>query len=385
VGLAASHSLRHSLWKEERPAVSGAAAVVERFQCHRCHDAPGKLVPAVTRKHCVHCHQEILAGARDGDYDPAVIARWKQNIRSLVLVPGLTGVERLRRGWLVSFLQKPHELRPGLDACMPRLRITTADAAAIADYFIPESPPEPPMTLGDPGHGRAVFVANGCGQCHQFSGASVEELARTKVAVVRLAPDLRHARERLSARSLVAWLRDPATVKADAAMPRMPMTEGEILDVAAFVLETELAPPPPPGPLPARLAPLARRVAFEEVSKRVFKRTCWHCHSDPEPVGGDGGPGNTGGFGFKGCGLDFGSADAIRRGGRVEGAPLDILGSDASGGGPRLVAALMARHVEVAGGEVPGVLGMPLGLPPVSLDDIQLVETWIAQGAKGPE
>jgi mono/diheme cytochrome c family protein len=382
LGLGVSYAQRNAAGREERPAVTGAAAVVERFQCYRCHDAPGKLVPAVSRKHCVHCHQEILAGDRDGEFEPAVTAGWKERIHSLVLVPSLTGADRFRRDWFVAFLRNPHELRPDLGASMPRLRVTPSDAEAIADYFFPAIAPEPPLTLGDPERGRALFVANSCGQCHRFTGAAVEERVLTKEPVVRLAPDLRHARERLSARSLVAWLRDPAAVKADAAMPRIPMTDEQILDVAAFVLETKLGPAPT-RPLPERLPLLARLVAWEEVSKRVFKRTCWHCHSDPAPVGGDGGPGNTGGFGFAGVGLDFGTADAIRRGGHKAGVLLDVLGRDDSGT-PYLITALMARHVEVAGGEVPGVLGMPLGLPPVSPEDIQLVETWIAQGAKGP-
>jgi hypothetical protein len=46
---------------------------------------------------------------------------------------------------------------------------------------------------------------------------------------------------------------------------------------------------------------------------------------------------------------------------------------------PWLVSVLMARHAEVRGHQVEGVRGMPLGLPPMSLEDIQLVESWIAQ------
>jgi hypothetical protein len=40
----------------------------------------------------------------------------------------------------------------------------------------------------------------------------------------------------------------------------------------------------------------------------------------------------------------------------------------------------MARYGEEAGTPNPNVRGMPLGLPPLPLEDIQLVETWIAQG-----
>lgn len=177
----------------------------------------------------------------------------------------------------------------------------------------------------------------------------------------------------------MAWLRDPAALKPDTLMPKPALQEAERQDVAAFLLEAPLGPPPPVT-TPARLPLLERRVAYEEVEKRVFKRVCWHCHSDPEPVGGDGGPGNTGGFGFAGVGLDLGSHAAVVRGGRDAAGRLDVLAPDASGL-PRIVSVMLARHVEAQGGEVPGVRGMPLGLRPMALEDIQLVETWIAQGA----
>ncbi|MFY0541173.1 hypothetical protein [Nannocystis pusilla] len=48
-------------------------------------------------------------------------------------------------------------------------------------------------------------------------------------------------------------------------------------------------------------------------------------------------------------------------------------------GAPRIVAHMLARHAEVEGA-APELRGMPLGLTPVPLADIQLVDTWIAQG-----
>jgi hypothetical protein len=44
------------------------------------------------------------------------------------------------------------------------------------------------------------------------------------------------------------------------------------------------------------------------------------------------------------------------------------------------VRALLARHAEERGAATGEVRGMPLGYPALSLEDIQLVETWIAQG-----
>ena len=51
-----------------------------------------------------------------------------------------------------------------------------------------------------------------------------------------------------------------------------------------------------------------------------------------------------------------------------------------SGGIPRLVLAMLARHDEENGGETGPVRGMPLGYDPLPLEDIQLVDSRIAQG-----
>jgi hypothetical protein len=46
-----------------------------------------------------------------------------------------------------------------------------------------------------------------------------------------------------------------------------------------------------------------------------------------------------------------------------------------------LVASLVARQREEAG-ELPALRGMPLGMPALTPEELQLVETWIAQGRK---
>ncbi len=363
-----------------RPPVSGPAAVVERFECYRCHDAPGKLVPATRDRHCARCHQAVLRGDLDDEgYEPEAVARWKACDYQLEVVPSLTGLERrVRREWLIEFLQRPHDLRPDLPASMPRLRVSPEDARAIADHFVPAEPEaKEAIALGDARRGRELFLDRGCTSCHAFGGAELPARPRTPGLASRLAPDLRHTRARMTPHALLTWLGDPAALKPDTLMPKPALDEAERLDVAAFLLEAPLAPPPPVT-APARLPLLERRVAYEEVERRVFKRVCWHCHSDPAPVGGDGGRGNTGGFGFAGRGLDLGSHGAVLRGGR-DG--LDVLAPDASGL-PRIVSVMLARHVEAQGGEVPGVRGMPLGLRPMALEEIQLVESWIAQGAR---
>lgn len=137
-------------------------------------------------------------------------------------------------------------------------------------------------------------------------GGSADQGGDKSVAAgVGLAPDLRHTRERIPKQTVIAWISAPRTIKADTRRtPDFKLDPGEVLDIAAYVLTTPLAPVVLPEP-PARLPVLARKVGYDEVSAKVFRRTCWHCHGEPDYAVGDGGPGNTGGFGFKPRGLNF--------------------------------------------------------------------------------
>jgi mono/diheme cytochrome c family protein len=270
---------------------------------------------------------------------------------------------------------------------MPRLAITKEEATAIVKHLAAASvgsgggalAEEPPR--GSAERGEKLFEEKACGGCHELGGGSVKTTpprGETGDAAHVLAPDLRHSRKRLVPGRLVAYLLDPRSVKAGAAMPKIPMTREEAHDLATYVLEVPLTAPQE-EPRRARLPVLDRPVSYDEVSARVFNRICWHCHSQPDYARGDGGPGNSGGFGFPARGLDLSSYESIASGivGR-DGERTSVF-SDA-GGTPLLLAALLARHEEVRGAEPGRVRGMPLGLPPLSSEDIQLVETWIAQG-----
>lgn len=370
-----------------RAAPEGGAALMRRFECHRCHDGTG--LAAVPRdRHCVRCHQEIQAGTYPAP--PADLRRWQGHLRNLLLVPSLTGVGgRLRRDWLAGFLLRPHDLRPGLPATMPRLPLSAAEAEAIAAHLVPAESAAPAPGPARADAGRRWLDTLGCGTCHRFTGAPPLRPSAIPVplsppalaAAMALAPDLRHARARFQPGALVAWLKDPRAQKPDTAMPAIPLHAAQAEEIAAYLLHAPLSPPAP-APVPARLPLLSRRVGFDEVNERVFHRTCRHCHAAPDYAQGDGGPGNTGGLGFRGRGLSLASYEDIAAGSKDDAGRRRSIFAPISGGDgtPRLLAHLLARQIEVAGGEIPGVRGMPLGLPPLSMEDIQLVASWIAQG-----
>ncbi len=377
--------LEPQLAADDALVAKGEALFVE-FECNRCHGGHQKIPPASRNHSCVRCHVDIGAGRA---FSPAERDALKRNVQfSLKHVPSLLAVDqRLRRDWLEQFLLSPHKLRPMLSASMPRLNLTTDEAKALAAYLSPQAAsPAPNAFKGDSKRGQALMDEHGCGFCHRFTaGPSIAAKApqpppKDIEAAMLLAPDLRWTRDRWRRDRLVAWLVDPAKLKHDTAMPGFELTPTDAQDIAALILTAPLGPLPK-APLPSRLALLERRVTYEEVATRVLRQTCRHCHSAPDTAAGDGGPGNTGGFGFAGRGLNLDGYSAVASG-MVDdsGQRRSVFTPLTPGGPPYIIEALMARHAEEAGQPVPGIRGMPLGLAPLPLEDIQLLETWIAQG-----
>lgn len=363
--------------------------LVLTYQCNRCHDGTGH--PAATQQnHCVHCHKDIMEGRFKASTEAAT-TKWKARVKDLTEAPSLEAVgKRFSRKWIENYLLQPFDLRPHLSQTMPRLAISAADARDIAAYLAPD--PEPSASSSaianaDLGRGRQLLEARGCGTCHVMTG--VVPIPASALPAIdpkefdrgrKIAPDLRFTRDRMTAARLVAWLKNPKALKPDTAMPVISLSDDEVRDIAGYILTAEITPPPP-KPKPQRLPILTRKVTFKEVDEKVFHRTCWHCHSEPDYSAiGDGGPGNTGGFGFKPRKMILSDYAGIAAGFVDDkGERASVFAKDAEGV-PRLVRALLARWEEEAGAPTGEVRGMPLGYEPISLEDIQLVETWIAQG-----
>ncbi len=361
-------------------------ALVAEFECSRCHDGLDAAASSF-EKQCFHCHQRILAGTFKAPR--GLEKRWHDGVSGLRDVPTLTASkQRLRRGWIAAFLLDPHDLRPRLAPTMPRLPISAEQARDIAAFLgaPDESAAVPGLEQADPARGRKLMQAKGCPACHVMSGVPAFEGAppikagdKSVAAGVGLAPDLRHTRERIPRQTVIAWISAPRTIKADTEMPDFKLDPGEVLDIAAYVLTTPLAPVVLPEP-PARLPVLTRKVGYDEVSAKVFRRTCWHCHGEPDYAVGDGGPGNTGGFGFKPRGLSFVDYGSVASGFADDQGNRHSLFEPMADGTPRLVAALLARQQEEAGRPRADLRGMPLGYPSLAPEEIQLLESWVAQG-----
>ncbi len=353
-------------------------ALVQQFECQRCHEETG-LDALPTARHCVRCHQDIEAGKVSAP--AATLAKWKQGLRGVTHVPSLSGLARFKAEWLESYLTSPHDLRPALISTMPRLAITPEQARDIATYLRARSPSTAQVASskdGDVARGRTTALARGCPTCHEFSGARDWPGARATGPAVELAPDLRFARQRLNRESMTAWLHDPQKLKPDALMPNLALSEAEIADLTAFVAGEALEVPS--SVVPQRLPVLDRPVSYAEVDQKVFSVTCRHCHSNSEIAFGDGGPGFDGGFGFAPRRVDLSSHRGVSAGMLASDGQRHSLFERLADGTPRLLAVLAARQAEEAGSVSPALRGMPLGLPALSAEQIQLVESWIAQG-----
>lgn len=391
-------------------------ALLERFECARCHQLERQSV--AQDKSCVDCHRAILNGKLQAPAE--VLAGWRKNLKNLLEVPSLRGLGgQLKPAWIEQYLLRPHDLRRGLTESMPRLSIKPDEAARIARALTHgKLPAEDAVPRGDAARGLAVLEAKGCSTCHAFTGAGralrtsppagVDGEALTRG--IRLAPDLRWTRDRTSPAAVQALLANPRAARPDAVMPIIALSDVEKADVLAALFDLPLPLPPAHVP-PPRLPVLARKVRFTEVQDAVLKKTCIHCHAEDSRNLGVGGPGSSGGFGYAGTGLvltsyarvqagsqraptldperarlledPFGPASVFGPGPPRRGEHKSIFRAVEDGpmkGMPLFVAQLRARQLEEAGEVVPGVVGMPLGLPALTPEELQLVESWVAQG-----
>ena len=72
--------------------------------------------------------------------------------------------------------------------------------------------------------GRMAFFSQGCYGCHRIG-----------IVGTPIANDLAHVGRKYTAAQLAQWLRDPASQKPSAHMPRLALSEEEIQSLAAYL------------------------------------------------------------------------------------------------------------------------------------------------------
>jgi mono/diheme cytochrome c family protein len=400
------------------PASRVSPEVVEiltRHECHRCHVAEG-VQPLPLARDCAGCHVDIASAAEDPKklkkghkvYGKAFDRFIASTAPRYCNIPQLSSMERFRASWLKQYLGAPYDIRPNVVESMIRHNLTPAEIDTLVSGWraAPDGPSPQRPSAERLARGELLFNAKSCGTCHLFGNRPFEVAEGwqfTELPKVRLramAPDLQHARNRLPRATLEAWIADPASVKPTAVMPNMKVNAEEAALLADFVTFADLGAP---STVAVRRAPAfdpkAPVPAYEEVEAKVFHALCWHCHSNPDFTDGDGGPGNTGGFGFPAIRLSFASFEEVMSGSVGPDGERRSLFRKGDSGEPVILERLRERYLEndrdhVAPGKdrlvdrraAPSstARGMPLGLPALTDEQFSLVERWVKGGRPGP-
>jgi cytochrome c2 len=373
---------------------SDGRRAVQRYGCASCHAIEG--VRASAGASCVGCHERVLAAPRSG------LGRAPE-VRHYLHAPDLRRItRRVREDYLLRFVQDPHDVRPRLEETMPRLPVSEADARLIVQFLRTSAgsvtvPSSPAPSRANVERGRRVFQDSGCATCHELGnldfGLSIPAVALAGMGRPAFeAPNLRFARDRLDPDVALAWILNPRSIDPDTQMPHPELSREDAIAVRDFILLVDPGRPVAPAapPTAADLRQLNRRVRFAEV-RRIFQRSCIHCHAHTS------GHETNSAFGFPPGQLDLSSLEGVRAGvRRPDGTARSVIEPDATGV-PPLLSRLLRRHAEAArditaprrdslapvAREVPSEpVGMPIGLPPVPIDDLRLIATWILQGAR---
>lgn len=349
--------------------------VFAKGDCARCHVVP-ETAELPRTENCSTCHVWIRKVASNPDARAKAMEifpkweRYERNVGTYLQVPSLTaGMARLDPAWVRAWIADPHDVRPYLPEGMPRFALSDGELDVLADAFAAATVEVPATPAPDPANveaGRQLFESRGCVVCHALGGA------QRPVTPFALAPDLAHARDRMSPDMTVAWITNPQAISPEATMPPSAVTEAEAIALRDYLFLEALDSADPP-PVAADPVATTDPVTWAQVEERVIGKICIHCHMDPAQNEGRAGPGNAGGFGWGATGIELQTVEGV------------IAVAD------RIPAVLLRRRHEarrdtVTQGQRPATTeraprpGMPLGLPPIPDEDISLILGWIEQG-----
>ncbi len=190
---------------------------------------------------------------------------------------------KVDHGWLVRWVENPHEFRPRTR--MPSFMFDEDQAVAIAAYLISDTrqpsdewlaahPLPANVASGDRAAGKELVGSLGCRACHALAP---DEVAGQLGANKDIAPNLSQIAEKTDARWIYNWIRNPRGYSAIARMPSLRLSDDEARNVTAYLVTLGEKRPAADG-LEARLADPANVAQGE---KLVRKYGCAGCHDIP--------------------------------------------------------------------------------------------------------
>ena len=202
----------------------------------------------LTELSCVNCHRP-----------PAAFAEWLP-LRS---APDLNRMRnRLQRSHLQSWIEDPNRVKPG--TVMPHMmaahkaKSRRSLALGLTKFLLSLEPFEvEPFPEGNRERGNRYYHEFGCVACHGPMEESTEDS-------VPLGP----LKEKYTRPGLASFLMDPLKTRSSARMPRIPLTQQEAADLAAYFMPGDTTA----SSVDSSMGSLVGRTAFRSLG-------CASCHS----------------------------------------------------------------------------------------------------------
>jgi cytochrome c2 len=280
----------------------------ERYGCTVCHQGQGQATDYRDAAHrpisfvespmrpletieanCGSCHQSI-----DTPDAPRLTAGRRLMVASGCVacheIPGFQGVTfsgpslesegfKVRPEWLLSWLKDPKATLLG--SKMGNFRLKPDEIAGLQAFLLSERTEVPSADAGvdwsraDTDNGRALFGELRCVSCHAVNGRGGT-----------MGPELTLVGDKVRRDWLFGFLKDPHRDQPDTAMLRYRLTDNQVRDLAAFLLQNYTSGGGPEPPLPS-----FQDAAAVAAGRNTFiARGCYGCHRLP-------GISNTGKFG----------------------------------------------------------------------------------------
>ena len=269
---------------------------VERFGCTVCHDGEGA---ATDYAHAAHKPLSGVAramrpletieancGACHRSLEPPDAPRLAEGRRLIVEsgcvachdIPGFEGVRfrgpdldslgyKVRPDWLEGWLKDPKSYLA--NSRMGNFRLSGAEIAGLRALLLSQKAQGPQAIevdwkKADTANGKALFGELRCVSCHAVNGRGGT-----------MGPELSRIGDKVRRDWLFSYLRDPHREQDDTAMLQYRLTDSQIRDVAAFLLEEYKTPSSESEGAPA---PYQDAPAVAEGRAVFVRRGCYGCH-----------------------------------------------------------------------------------------------------------
>jgi mono/diheme cytochrome c family protein len=232
---------------------------VERFGCTACHDGQGDAtsyrdaahspIPFLERPmrpvetieaNCGRCHRSLNPPDASSVADGRRLML-ESGCASCHEIPGFEGVTfsgptldsvgyKVRPDWLDVWLKKPTDYLP--HSKMGNFRLPAGEIEGLRAFLLSRLADAPLDATGvdwskaDTSNGRALFGELRCVSCHQVNGRGGD-----------MGPELTRIGDKVRRDWLFSFLKDPHRDQPDTAMPQYRLTDTQVRDLSAFLME----------------------------------------------------------------------------------------------------------------------------------------------------